>query len=222
MPHLTTVAYPALIAFDLDGTLVDSRRDLAAATNALLVECGAAPLSDEAVGDLVGEGAAVLVRRALSTAGLDPERPGALASFLRLYDERLLETTRAYDGMVEVLETLQASFRLAVLTNKPERATLAILDGLDLRRFFVDVIGGDSPFGRKPEPAGLLELARRATMLPTRTLLVGDSPIDVETATRAGTRLCVARYGFGYRAAQAAAWAGAPEIDRPEELLSMV
>ena len=188
-----------LVVFDLDGTLVDSSHDLAEATNALLAELGGAPLALDVVVSMVGEGAAVLVKRALERSGLDPEMPGALVRFLELYDERLLNATRPYPGMIEALAGLGAKFRLAVLTNKPERPTLEILRGLEIRQFFSDVTGGDSAHGRKPNPAGLLDLAARAGVEPSETILVGDSPVDLETSRRAGTRICLTRYGFGYR-----------------------
>jgi phosphoglycolate phosphatase len=188
-----------LVVFDLDGTLVDSHRDLAEATNGLLAELGGSPLSHDVITSLVGEGAAVLVRRALERAGLDPETPDALERFLAHYDARLLDTTRPYAGMIETVSALRTKYRLAVLTNKPERPTSEILKGLAMDALFSDVIGGDSPHGRKPNPAGLLDLIARAEVTPAETLLVGDSPVDLETARRAGTHICLARYGFGYR-----------------------
>ena len=139
-----------LAIFDLDGTLVDSRRDLATAVNALVRERGAPPFSEEVVGNMVGEGASVLVRRALAAAGLPDETPGALDRFLELYDEHLLDTTRPYEGIERLLETLSERMRLAVLTNKPQDATDRVLSGLALDRFFEVVIGGDTAHGRKP------------------------------------------------------------------------
>lgn len=186
-----------LAVFDLDGTLVDSRTDLANATNALLEELGGRRLPDARVVDMVGEGAAVLVRRALAAAGLDPGRPGALDRFLVLYQERLLDHTRPYDGIVESLQRIRVP--MAVLTNKPSAPTERILVELGLRPFFAAVIAGDSARGRKPDPAGLLHLAAQAGATPADTLMIGDSPIDLQTARRAGTRICLARYGFGYR-----------------------
>ena len=122
-----------LVIFDLDGTLIDSRRDLADATNALIAELGGEPLSLEAVTAMVGEGAAVLVRRALTAAGLDPSAPGALERFLAHYDDRLTVHTKPYDGIVASLETLRSDgFALAVLTNKPGRPTREILERLGL------------------------------------------------------------------------------------------
>jgi phosphoglycolate phosphatase len=187
-----------LIVFDLDGTLIDSRRDLADATNALLVELGGRALPIDDVAGLVGEGAAVLVRRALGRAGLNGDPNAALARFLELYDERLLVHTVPYDGIPETLDTLSRSFPLAVLTNKPARATSAVLDGLGLSRFFRAIVGGDTPLGRKPDPAGLLSIVRDLGATADTTMLVGDSRIDLQAARHAGCRICLARYGFGY------------------------
>jgi phosphoglycolate phosphatase len=205
-----------LAVFDLDGTLVDSRRDLATAANALVMELGGSPLSEEAVGDMVGEGAAVLVTRALAAAGVDPVTPGALPRFLELYGRHLLDTTRLYDGVAEALETVSRRMPLAVLTNKPQEATDRIIDGLVIRRFFGIVIGGDTPLGRKPDPSGLLHIARTNHVQAAETILVGDSPVDLETARRAGAKICIARYGFGYRPAAFAR--GEALIDAPSQL----
>jgi phosphoglycolate phosphatase len=186
-----------LIAFDLDGTLVDSRRDLADSANQLITELGGAPLSEAAIGRMVGEGAAVLVDRALRAAGIE-NRPHALPRFLALYDERLLNHTRAYDGIADAVAAARRDARVAVLTNKPSHATERVLEGLGLRPLFEDVIGGDTRWPRKPDPASLQDLMRRAGATPATTLLVGDSAIDHETAMRAGARCCLVRYGFGF------------------------
>lgn len=211
-----------LIVFDLDGTLVDSHRDIANAANALVEELGGPRLSDAAIVAMVGEGAALLVRRALGAAGLDPETAGALDRFLALYDVRLLEHTATYGGTVDVLERLGEQVTLSVLTNKPQRPTERILEGLGLRRHFGEAIGGDTPFGRKPDPAGLLHLAAAAGVTPERTLMVGDSPIDLQTARNAGTRICLVRYGFGYRFAAADFRGDELFADRPADLLTMI
>jgi phosphoglycolate phosphatase len=188
-----------LFIFDLDGTLIDSRRDIAAAANALLTACGAAPLAESHLGQMVGDGAALLVARAFEAAGVAPP-PDALERYLSIYSERLLEHTRPYAEVPEVLATLGARAALAVLTNKPLAATRTILDGLDLSRYFSDdaVIGGDGPFPRKPDPQGLRHLAARAAIPLDDTLLVGDSLIDWRTARSAPVPLCLARYGFGF------------------------
>ena len=150
-----------LFVFDLDGTLVDSRRDIADAANALLVSCGAAPLPEERIGRMVGEGAATLVARAFKASGV--ERPAdALERFLAIYDERLLNHTRPYPGMAECSRRSAARAALAVLTNKPMASTRRILDGLDLARHFPPdaVLGGDGPFPRKPDPAACCTSSR--------------------------------------------------------------
>lgn len=213
-----------LVVFDLDGTLVDSLRDLTEAANTLLVESGGRPLPDQSVGRMVGEGAATLVARVFQTAGL-PQPPGALARFLAIYDARLLTFTRPYAGMDEALNELAKRATLAVLTNKPLGTTRRILAGLGLSRHFSPerVIGGDGPFPRKPDPTGLRHLAAIEDVALRQTLLVGDSAIDCRTARAAKARLCVARYGFGFEGFPLAELEPQDRaIDQPLELLSVL
>jgi len=184
-----------LIAFDLDGTLVDSSRDLADSVNELLAELGASMLPRESITKMIGEGARVLIHRALAASGR-PDTPDALARFLAIYDTRLLAHTLPYDGVAEVVRHARRHARTAVLTNKPFKPTEKILDGLGLRDLFDDVIGSDGPFPRKPDPAALRALMERAAATPARTLMVGDSKIDYETATNASARSCIVSYGF--------------------------
>jgi phosphoglycolate phosphatase len=188
-----------LVAFDLDGTLVDSHRDIADATNAVIADLGGHPLEMSVITSLVGDGAAVLIRRAMAISGLDVDLREALERFLNHYDARLLATTAPYPGMVETLRSLHDGRTLAVLTNKPQQPSLRLLDGLGLSEFFSEVVGGDTPHGRKPDPAGLRAIMANAGVAPAETILVGDSPVDLQTARLAGTRICLARYGFGYR-----------------------
>ena len=188
-----------LFVFDLDGTLVDSLHDLSDSANELLASCGGAPLEMDAVGRMVGEGAAALVARVFAAAGV--EKPvDALDRFLAIYDTRLLNHTRAYEGVPEVISELGARASLAVLTNKPIEATRRILDGLNLSRLFdADaVLGGDGPHPRKPDPAGLQTLCARVNVAASDAMLVGDSLVDWETARHGGTQICLARYGFGF------------------------
>jgi phosphoglycolate phosphatase len=188
-----------LIVFDLDGTLVDSRRDLAESANAVLRESGCAPLPEHSIGRLVGDGAATLVARVFAAAGC-PQPADALERFLAVYNGRLLTCTRPYPGIPDVLAELARRTRLAVLTNKPLAATMTILEGLGLGAYFPadDVIGGDGPFPRKPDPGGLQHLALRAGLATSETILVGDSVIDWRTARAAGAHICLAGYGFGF------------------------
>ena len=188
-----------LVVFDLDGTLIDSRRDLADAANAMIAEHGGHPLPVDRVAAMVGDGAATLVRRALAASGIadtDPTR--ALERFLALYDERLLANTQLYDGIEDALQELSKRALLAVLTNKPLGAAQRILEGLGVASAFYRVLGGDGPHPRKPDPQGLFQIITDARTTPTHTTLVGDSRIDVATAHAAGCAMCIAAYGFGY------------------------
>jgi len=211
-----------LYVFDLDGTLVDSLRDLADSANDLVVSHGGRPLEADAVARMVGEGAATLVARAFAAAGID-QPPDALSRFLEIYDGRLLNYTREYERMSETLKALSTRASLAVLTNKPLAATRRILDGLQLSTFFdaEAVVGGDGPHPRKPDPTGLLKLCERAGVAPSDAVLIGDSLVDWQTARNAGTAICLARYGFGFREFPREVLNGRERlIDRPADLLT--
>ncbi|MDP1569469.1 MAG: HAD-IA family hydrolase [Vicinamibacterales bacterium] len=184
-----------LLVFDLDGTLIDSAEDLAASASELATSLGGRSLDVAEVVGMVGEGAALLVRRALTAAGVAPDAPDALARFLAIYDRRLLDRTRPYDGIPDVLAELAPMASMAVLTNKPLAPSRRILEGLGLAGYFPHVIGGDGPFPRKPDPAGLRALAALAAGQPV--LLVGDSPVDAATAAAAPAAFALASYGFG-------------------------
>ncbi len=203
---------PPLIVFDLDGTLVDSRQDLADSANELLAGFGAAPLATDEVAAMVGDGARQLVARALTAAALDVDADAALDRFLEIYDRRLLLHTKPYDGLPAILRALAAKARLAVLTNKPEAPSRRILDALGLAPAFGRVIGGDSGWPRKPDPAGLRQLLAWADVGAAAAVMVGDSMVDVETARRAGVRVCIAAYGFGRLRT--------PLVPNPEDLVA--
>jgi phosphoglycolate phosphatase len=210
------------VVFDLDGTLVNSRRDLADSVNAMLAERGDSPLSEDEIGKMVGEGARVLVARALAARGSGVVDTGdALERFLQIYDGKLLDHTRAYDGVPELLKAIAARAAMAVLTNKPLDATRRILDGLGLADFFRVIVGGDGPLPRKPDPAALLDLVYRCGANPGETLLVGDSPIDLQTGHRAGVRICIAAYGFGFRFGPEEL-EGVPIARQPRDVLTLV
>jgi phosphoglycolate phosphatase len=210
----------SFIAFDLDGTLVDSRRDIADSANEVLQSYGHPARSEEAIGSMVGDGAAVLVARTFAAARA-PVPPDALERFLEVYSRRLVRFTRPYQGIPELLERLAERAVLAVLTNKPAGATVSILEHFRLTRFFGNrVLGGDGPLPRKPSPAGLLKLIGDAVVPPSSAVMVGDSVVDVRTARAAGARACVTRYGFGFTpAAIDALQPGETAIDRPLDLL---
>lgn len=184
-----------IIALDLDGTLIDSARDLADSISELVQGYGAPPLALDEVVQMVGDGAPMLVRRALRQAGLNPKPDEALARFLTIYDRRLLDHTAPYDGVAESLALALRFGPLAVLTNKPLGPSIGILEALGLRGFFSRIIGGDSAYGRKPDPAGLLSLQSLAP--GDQIVMIGDSPADWKTAVAANVPFVFARYGFG-------------------------
>jgi phosphoglycolate phosphatase len=188
---------PSVIVFDLDGTLVDSQRDLAESTNEMLESHGGRALPLDVVTGMVGEGAKLLVARALEASRLAPDLDEALARFRAIYDRRLLLHTRPYPGVPEMLRDLAPHARLSVLTNKPEAPARRLLEAFALAPHISDVVGGDSGFARKPDPAGLQHLIAAGGSEAGSTVFVGDSMIDIETARRSGVRMCVALYGFG-------------------------
>lgn len=185
-----------LIIFDLDGTLVDSGEDIARSVNELLERSARAPLPADRIRSYVGNGVRNLLERSLGESS-DRELERAEVLYLSIYRRRLLETTRPYPGVVPALEALHRDRALAVLTNKPVRESLAILEGLDLRRYFRAVHGGDSFARKKPDPMGVRFLQEETEAGPEDTLLVGDSTIDHETARNAGVRSCIVSYGMG-------------------------
>ncbi len=185
---------PAGVVFDLDGTLIDSRRDITTAINRMRAGLGLPPLALEQVVTMVGEGARVLIERAL------PERPDdvdrALARYLDHYREVCLETTRPYPGVEDMLAALGSRYPLALLSNKGEALSRQILDGLGLTRFFREILGGDSLPTRKPDPSGLHLLAERLGIPADCLLLVGDTWVDAETARNAGCAFALVEWGF--------------------------
>lgn len=188
-----------LAAFDLDGTLIDSRRDLADSANEMLARYGVRPLEDEHIVGMVGCGAATLVKRVLAAADVDAPLEEALGRFLDAYDERLTHHTRPYDGIPALLDALQSqNLAMAVLTNKPLKQSVTILDVFGLSKYFRWVVGGDGPWPRKPEPDGLRFLMHQAAAGPSETVLIGDSTVDLQTSRNAGVRICLVRYGFGF------------------------
>lgn len=211
-----------LVVFDLDGTLIDSRQDLADSANALIAERGGTPLPVDTVTAMVGEGAALLVQRALTAAGLEPDLVTALPRFLELYDDRLLAHTTLYAGTREALDSLAGGATLAILTNKPQQPTEKILAGLGIDDRFFSVIGGDTAFGRKPDPAGLRHLIGSAGVPAAEAILVGDSAIDLRTARAAGVRICLVKYGFGFPLAAAELTGDEQLIDHPGELAGIL
>jgi phosphoglycolate phosphatase len=206
-------AATALAVFDLDGTLIDSRRDLADSANEMLAGYGAPSLPEAAIVAMVGCGAATLVQRVIRASGVGAPIDEALERFLAAYDARLTSHTRPYDGVPAALDELRAGgLAMAMLTNKPLEQTVKILASFDLAKYFPWIVGGDGPLPRKPAPDGMRFLMAQASAGPEQTMLVGDSTVDLETSRHAGVRFCLARYGFGFRDA-------APDTLRGDELL---
>ena len=217
-----SAARSPLLVFDLDGTLVDSARDLADSTNDVLASYGCRPIEQSAIVGMVGEGARMLVDRALKAAGCPAQLDEALARFHAIYDTRLVTHTRPYDGIVDVLVATRPRARLAVLTNKPITPTTKILDALGLSSYFAWTIGGDGPFPRKPDPASLAHLIALGEVPPSRVLMIGDSIVDAEVARNAGTRFCLARYGFGQARGVTQLEPGEFAAEQPRDLTAVI
>ena len=198
-----------LMVFDLDGTLIDSARDLCNSVNAALEHMGRPHLPDDVIASFVGNGAPMLVRRSLAVEnGVSPddvhdeELATAYNFFLTHYREHKLDFTYAYDGVLEALGSLSAMpdgspRSMAVLTNKPVRPARAICEGLGMGGYFFRIYGGDSFSLKKPDPMGLLSLMKDAGARPEETLMIGDSKVDVQTARNAGAWSLGCQFGFG-------------------------
>lgn len=209
-----------LVVFDLDGTLIDSRRDLASAANDLLARRGRAPLPLATVTAMVGEGARVLIERVFEAAGLPTPGEDDLAEFARSYHARLVETTGPYEGADETLRRVSALCRLAIVTNKPRSHTGRLVEHFGWAPLVGTIIGGDAPFPRKPSPLGLRDAMAQAGVSPSETVMVGDSHVDLATARAAGVRFAFARYGFGAPSVPVGSLAeGDWVLDRPPDLV---
>ncbi len=188
-----------LLVFDLDGTLIDSKKDLVEAVNATLVQFGLRPQPEDRIASYIGDGAGMLVKRALAADGADASlAPGALEAFLAYYREHKLDHTRVYRGVLEQLAALGEAMpvKMAVLTNKPVRASAEICAGLGLAPFFFRTYGGNSFSTKKPDPEGLEKLMAEAGARPEATVMIGDSDVDIRTARAAGAWSVGCRYGF--------------------------
>jgi phosphoglycolate phosphatase len=195
MTNLKFGCVRALI-FDLDGTLIDSKQDLIHSVNAMLRELGRGELAEETISGYIGHGAPQLVARALGNGCTEEERQQALEFFLRYYETHKMDTTCAYPGVAETLGKL-ASMPMAVLTNKPVRISVRILDAMGLAKYFRAIYGGNSFESKKPDPLGARTILGELGVEPREALLVGDSEVDVQTARNAGMLAAAVNYGFG-------------------------
>lgn len=185
---------PQFLLFDLDGTLINSLPDLLTALNLLRRELALEPLTATQVSQMVGDGATMLVRRAL---GDDRYEPRHLPRFLEFYGEHLLDQTHCYPGIEELLMRHDPR-RMALITNKPIFYTRKILAGLNLSRFFSAVIGGDSLPHKKPHPYPLQRALDQLGGQPQQALMIGDHHTDLHAAQNAGIATCFCAYGFGH------------------------
>jgi phosphoglycolate phosphatase len=190
------------LVFDLDGTLIDSKLDLALSIDATLKQMGRASLPHETIYGYVGNGAAVLVRRALGDSVTDAKAEEGHRFFLSYYREHMLDNTVTYPGVREALDLLQ-KYPMAVLTNKPVRFSERILMGLGISRYFRYVYGGNSFETKKPDPEGMNILLRDFGLAPREAMIVGDSDVDVRTARNSGTWACGVSYGLGLESMRA-------------------
>jgi phosphoglycolate phosphatase len=188
--------------FDLDGTLIDSKLDLVNSVNFMLREMHREVLPLATVASYIGHGAPRLVADALGPDAAEADRKRGLEIFLAHYSEHNLDATRAYPGVVEGLEALQDR-PMAVLTNKPAKMSVEILEALGLLKFFRAVYGGDSFEKKKPDPAGALSILKDLSALPQESAMVGDSDVDIKTARNAGMFAIAVNYGFGQHDRQA-------------------
>lgn len=195
---MVTATFPTVKAliFDLDGTLIDSKRDLIHSVNAMLEEMNRPKLAADVISGYIGHGAPQLVARALGGTATEQELKRALKFFLDYYEEHKMDNTCAYPGVEETLETL-SQVPMAVLTNKPVRISVRILNALGLANYFRAIYGGNSFETKKPEPFGAVTILRELGVAPREALFVGDSEVDVQTARNAGTLAAAVNYGFG-------------------------
>lgn len=218
----------ATIAFDLDGTLVDTAPDLVGALNTILAEEGLPVLPFDDVRKMVGRGAKALLERGFAAAGapLDADRaPKLIERFIALYLGRIAHESTPFDGVVETLQALKAAgARLVVCTNKLTGLSVALLDALDLSRFFEAVVGADQAPAAKPDPRHLLAAIAAVGGDPARAVMVGDSINDVLAAKAAGVPALLV--SFGYTEAPVETLGGDLLIDRfsevPEASISLL
>ncbi len=207
------------VVLDLDGTLVDTKDDLAAAVNVALVALDLPPQDIRTLLGYVGNGARALMERALGVEH-GAKLEAALDIFMPWYREHLLDHAAVYPGLRAVLDTLAGEGVLfSVLTNKPEDMSAKVLRGFDLEGLCPRLIGGDTLPARKPDPMGLLQLIEAVGIPASDTLMVGDSPIDVETGKSGQTGTCAVFWGFNGDAARG--MGADAEITAPEELLAV-
>ena len=214
-----------LLIFDLDGTLIDSRQDLANSVNAMLRHYRRPELPPDVIASYIGNGAPMLVRRSLGDPDDENFVQDALLYFMAWYREHKLDHTYVYEGILDSLDAIRASrngrpVKMAVLSNKPVGPSRAIVEALGLGEFFFQVYGGNSFHTKKPDPAGVEALLEEAGAQPQETVLIGDSDVDVITARNAGIYSLGVTYGLAPHTLEDAP----PDIliDKPHELAAVL
>jgi len=212
-----------LVIFDLDGTLIDSRLDLIHSVNAMLRHLQRPELPGDIVASYVGDGAPMLVRRALGDPKDERFLKSALDYFLAYYKEHKLDHTTVYAGIPEALRHIQSNGtrrQMAVLSNKPVNPSRAIVEALGLERFFTHVYGGNSFETKKPDPLGIRTILKETGTAADHALMVGDSAIDILTGRNAGLATCGVTYGF---APHTLTGEVQPDVlvDSPQELIDL-
>jgi phosphoglycolate phosphatase len=182
-----------LCIFDLDGTLIDTRKDITAAANDMLDRYGLKKKSVDEVTGYVGDGISKLVERCLKGSGVDLRK--AVPVFVKAYESRHLENTKPYQGVDQLLDRLKDKFN-AVLTNKAYKFSKSIMDALQLSRYFSVIVGGDSVKERKPSPEGIEYILKQSGIDKKRAVMIGDGKNDIFTAKNAGVASAYVTYGF--------------------------
>lgn len=185
---------PVLI-FDLDGTLVDSKKDLTASVNHIRQQFDLPVLTEDEIAGFIGNGALMLIRRALGPKATEENVQAGLQMFLSYYRAHMLDCTTLYPGVRETLDRLM-DCRLAVLTNKPVHFSCAMLDGLGIYKHFAAVYGGNSFDQKKPDPVGIYQILSDTKGHREKTWMIGDSAVDVLTGRNAGVSTCGVTYGY--------------------------
>ncbi len=210
-----------LVIFDLDGTLVDSKRDLINSVNASREHMGLEHLDDDLVASYVGRGSHALIRSSLGEAASEADVARAHEFFLGYYREHMLDFTTLYPGVRESLDTLKdAGRRMAILTNKPVRFSELMIERLGLSSHFFRIYGGNSFEQKKPHPIGIHQLCVESGASKVGTIMIGDSSVDIRTARNANVLSCGVTYGFQPESFQQEP----PDIvvDRMEEITGML
>ena len=185
----------SVLIFDLDGTLVDSKKDLTASVNHVRQQFDLPILTEDEIARFIGNGALMLIRRALGHKATEENVQTGLQMFLSYYRTHMLDCTTLYPGVRETLDRL-TDCRLAVLTNKPVHFSCAMLDGLGIYKHFSAVYGGNSFDQKKPDPVGIYQILSDTKGHREKTWMIGDSAVDVLTGRNAGVSTCGVTYGY--------------------------